>query len=526
MAYSGYPGSSPHVFINNWALENLDPFRPRDPLQLIIENLDFYRGDTIKYWPGPTMPMDDPNRGKVLAEIAKVFQSSNRIAECIDRHITALVGKRPIFQITTLDGEDAAGIAAADEASEALERWVNWIYELVSGQVIQASNPFVEATKNMAIAGVGFLRIWSPEKWRKSPNPIRRICLHAPYPGSVTINRDGDGLIESIEYTYTQDEKQFKEVQAIDPESGLTVFSTLDIAGEELPDQAFELDLGGRYSIYEMRSPPMITASTKRAQCAINFALTMMPRNVELSGFRERLILGAQPPGSWDAAGRFTPDTSPEKIGPGQTTYVQGSPLHDEQGLLRGYTNPSVYTSEPVNPQSLIDTAMAFVATIYHEMRQSHILGSDLELSGVSREQARSDHEAALREHADIVSGAIAGIYGSALMMIGQASVERYKNLDIAVELQVSASQPTATEMDEILKFQQAGLLSRATAMRKSGLVENVEAEEQQIKREKMEDTAIDNTSALVTSGIVSQPDGMKMLQKLGAIPDDLNIFN
>ncbi|MGL5923630.1 hypothetical protein, partial [Chroococcidiopsis sp.] len=147
----------------------------------------------------------------------------------------------------------------------------------------------------------------------------------------------------------------------------------------------------------------------------------------------------------------------------------------------------------------------AFVSAIYHAFSQSHLLGSDLQLSGVSREQARQDFETTLGEHSDIVAAAIAGAYGSALMMLTQDSIETYRNLDIVVQLRLSATSPLPEELDRILKFQQAGLLSKATAMSLSGFVEDTDSELALLADEERDRTVVEDTSNLLVSGIIDQ---------------------
>lgn len=488
---------------------------------IIQENLNYYSGDNaFDYWIGPIMPKDDPKHQEVMEQIKKVFQSSNRIAECIDRHRTALVGKKPHWYFVDAVG-DRLGDNSASAAEKLLQRWLNRQYRLAISQENQLQDAVAEAVKNMLVAGRGYLRLWSPKRFRNAPDSIVQVCLHSPHPSSVVIKRDSDGFTTSIEYTYTEDDKQRKEVQFIDPDTNQTIFATRNELEEVVPESTFALNLGGRYSIYELRSHSLITDSVKRAQDAINFALTMMPRNTEVGGFRERLILGAQPPGRWEGD-KFIPDTE-FRVGPGQTSFIQGVPLLDEMGSLRGYTNPSVFNSEPVPVQTFIDTAQAFVAVIYHEMKQAHLLGSDLQLSGVSREQARQDFETSLANHADIVAAGIAGIYASALMMMLQAEAEKYQDLDVMVQLRLSASKPTPQELEQILKYQQAKLLSRATAMSLSRHVEDSDAEVALIEDEERSRNVVEDAATLITSGTIDQPTAEQLLRSRRVLPTDGN---
>ncbi|WP_335030272.1 hypothetical protein [Nostoc sp.] len=93
------------------------------------------------------------------------------------------------------------------------------------------------------------------------------------------MDRDDDGEIEQIAYTY----KGGTEIQSLDPETGKLTF-TVTHSGEhngrqEDQSESWEADFGGRWTIYELRSPPIINKDIKRLQNAINKALTMLGRS-------------------------------------------------------------------------------------------------------------------------------------------------------------------------------------------------------------------------------------------------------
>lgn len=488
----------------------------RSRIDLLTENLGYYDGSTsFDNWIGPGFPRDNPKYQEVMEAIAKVFQSRRIIAECVDRHRTALVGKKPHWYLVDGLGSRLENNSAS-VAEKLLQRFINRQARLAISTEAQLQDAIAEAVKNMLVTGRGYLRLWSPRRYRNSGDPILRVCMHSPHPGSVTIQRDSDGFVTAIQYTYIENNKQRKEKQVVDLDSGLTFFTTLDETEISVPEETFYLNLGGQYSVYELRSPPLITESAKQAQDAINFALTMMIRGVEVAGFRERLILGAQPPGQWDDEGRFHPDTQ-FNIGPGQTSFIQGVPTHDETGQLKGYTSPSVSYAEPVSPQTFIDTVQAFTAVIYHEFKQSHLLGSDLQLSGVSREQARQDFETALGEHVPIIEAAIAGIYRSALMMMIQPEAERYRDLDVMVQLRLNASKLLPEERQENREDYKAGLRSRTTAMAASG-IDDQDAEIELIRAEEADRNVVDDVTSLLTTGVIDQPSAINLLKERGRL--------
>ena len=489
----------------------------RHDINLVEENLGYYSGENhFSKWIGPKLNESDSHYDEVMSAIALVFQSNNKIAECVNRHRNAIVGLKPNWYISDFLG-DRIEDDTASIAEKLLQRWIDKQFRMAISGESGLTNAIAEATKNMLVTGVGYLRLWSPRRYRNSPDLITRVALHSPHPDSVVVNRDSDEFTESIEYHYTRDDLKRVEVQTIDELTNYTIFTTLDESGKEIEEETIALDLGGRFSIFEMRSPCLITDSIKRAQNAINFTMTMMVRSAELGGFRERLILGAQPPGVWDEDKKFIPDAE-FRVGAGQTAFLQGLPMMDELGSLKGYTNPSVFSSEPISPATFIDTINAFVSAIYYQFSQSHLLGSDLQLSGVSREQARQDFQTKLGEHSDIVAAAISGAYGSALMMLVQEDIATYKNLDVVVTLKLNATSPLPEERDRLLKFQQAGLLSKATAMNLSGYVDDTDSEISLIENEMRSDNAVNDLTNLLVSGAIDQPTAEATLKSKGRI--------
>lgn len=467
----------------------------------IEENFAYFEGDRLyDRWLGPTFPIQNSQDEQNLIQLKRILQQHNVIAECVNRYRVALVGKSPHWYITDRLGSQTESDIVAG-AEKLLQQWLSYQQLIAVGQDNQLQPPLFEAVKNMLVAGRGYLRLWSPGRFTNSQS-VNRVCLHSPDPNSVQFVRDADGFVESIEYTYTVDQKQYKEVQTLDAASGLTVFSTVDGSGQVVDGQRLELDLGGRYSVYEMRSPPLITDSVKRSQNALNYALTLMPRNLNEAGFRERLILGGLPPGRFDESGNFIPN--PDIVmGPGRVNYVQGAPLYDESNNLRGYTNPSVYHGEPVDVSTFVTTSQVFISAIYHEMRQSHLLSSDLQLSGLSREQARQDFEVSLSEYALNIEAAVQGIYGAALLMLLQEKVEQYRQLDVVAALRIATGKPTPQERLQNRQDYQAGLRSRTTAMAFSG-INDTDAEVDLINAELRDRSPFEVVVDLAVKGVIS----------------------
>lgn len=461
------------------------------------KNIDYYLGNTWQFWIGPKVSGDDANAKEINAAVERVFQSANKVKECVDRHRRALVGKTPAWTLSDGKKERSAAVAKAELE---LQTILDYLATLSNGQECDIGDPLSQAVQSMLLTGYGYLRLWCPERYKNASKQYQRVAMHSPEPGSVEIDRDRDGFINEIRYTYghcpDEDDPQeydWIEVQRIDPVTEMTVFQTIDVAGAAVVGEDgrdfFELDLGGRYTIYEMRREPFITPSIKQAQNAINFALTLIPRNLEYAGFLRELISNAQPPGRWESdketgERKFIPDEQGIITGPGITTFLNGIPIYDDAGNVASYATPSVQHRQPVEIRTFAETLRTAVQVIYEETGQAHMLAADSTLSGVSRVQLRQDFETALAEDATTVAAAISGIYGSALMMTQQESPEAYRDLAVVAKCRLSVSKPTPEEQEQLLKFNGAALLSKATAITQSGFVDDTDAEMALIKEE------------------------------------------
>lgn len=457
------------------------------------QNQRYYNGDTFGFWIGPKVDPTQPTAQEVNQAVERIFQSANKVKEVVDRHRRALIGKTPAWIIS--DGTDSRdGVVA--EAELELQQILNYFNQLVIGHENGVNNPLVEAVSSMLLHGKGYLRLWSPARYRNSPNKIKRIALHSPSVDAVEVTRDSDGFIEEIKYRYQYSEQETRvEVQYVDLVTEETVFVTTNEAGEVIEDEngatEIRLDLGGRYSIYELsRKDSLVSESVKRSQNAINFALTMIPRNLEYAGFLRELITNAQPPGDWvqDPNSNqltFVPAKESWLTGAGITTLIQGIPLSDATGNITGYSNPQVTHHEPVSVQTFIDTLRTHITTIYEEVGQAHLLASESQISGISRVQLRQDFETALQEDGMVVEQAISSVYGASLMMVNQDSIEPYRNLSVVATCRLSVSKPMTDEQTALLNFYTAGLLSQSTTMSQSGIIDDTDAEVALIKEEK-----------------------------------------
>ncbi|CAA9385271.1 hypothetical protein AVDCRST_MAG94-5106 [uncultured Leptolyngbya sp.] len=484
---------------------------------------------------GPLIDKADSASEEINKAVERVFQRNNLIRDCIDRHTDALIGKLPTWFFKDSNGERVAlepdedtgevPDSPASQADKLIQRWLDRVLNLATAQDSDLDNAFTEAAKNAAVTNMGYLRLWSPKRFRDALDPVQRVAIHCPSNDAVEYIYDDDRFLERINYHYTVDDKQFIESQTIDPETNETVFEIQDDRGNVLKDtetgedQIFRMALGGRYTIQRIQAPSLITESARDAQNAINFVLTMMVRNLEQAGFLERIILGAMPPGREeyvDGEKKFIPDTK-FRIGAGQTTFLQGTPVMDEEGSVKGYGTPSVNYREPVDIETFERSHKVETAILYTQMGQGHLVAADLNMSGIARVQARQDFDRKLEKHRNTVQSAIGGIMGAALLMMVDDPTP-YLSLDVAVQLRLSTSKPLPEELDQNRQDYVAKLRSQSTAMSAAG-IEDTDAERALIREEQMENNALTTATTLLSLGAQDADSAIAMLDAAGAVP-------
>lgn len=465
-------------------------------IDLIVINLGYLTG--LTFWDtfiGPRLEETDESNKRIMERVKRVFQCANKVGEVVRRHRSALIGNAPSWVFTNLSGVALPDGQAANVAEQLNVLLAHW-QRMNIGQYGASGSPLRKVVDNALAGGFGYLRLWSPRKFINSPDPYKKVALHAPDPFCVDVVRDTDGFVDKIKYRYYEDEKVFYEVQAVDPVTNLTNFWTENEKGDRvtlidpITNQEFDgfvLALGGRYTIYELQREPLITETIRRAQDAINYALTLVPSLNEYAGFLLHLILNGLPPGEWgkDTNGKdiFTP-TESIKMSPGSVNFISGLPIGEDPNNPTGYTSPSVNTTAPAAITHLIDTYKLFSSVIYESVGQGHILSNDMQISGISRQQQRADFTVSLLEDAQLIEMMLEDIYMSGLLMLNQNAPQGLFNIAIDVTLQVETGEPLPEDRNTIRDDYGAGLISRKTAIIKQGYANNADAESAAIDEE------------------------------------------
>lgn len=351
------------------------------------------------------------------AEIQKAFTPRNAIAEVVDRHVGGVIGIEPRWRFTlrarVVDEETPLSDAEEREQAEIEEMLTEWWDEIGAHAMLQTA---IRKLLYSDEAGV-VLRIYVPagllttgpngERQLRVPrNDVRqalaKIRIDAPEPEAArVITEEKSGLDVGIYITKDANERESVELTYVDEngQTSLAVIRPPETATSDANRVAQTWNLGGRLLMTAITRLRYLSAEVRQAQRALNYANTMIVRNVTTGGFLEQVLLNAKLPGHWeegdDGSRRYIAD--PIVRGPGVVTSYAGHEVEDAQGN-KTLTTPSVVWREPVTPDHSIKAKHEYYADVLDETDQRHVLISgDAMASAVSRVQARADFAQSLR---------------------------------------------------------------------------------------------------------------------------------
>lgn len=405
-------------------------------------NRAYYEGDhwqRMKGWIGPHVGADTSlSATELMTEVERGFISVNKTEEGVNRHRDAVCGhpvawhwapRRFLKKDEVPTAAESTGIA---EIEASMTRW--WdekgVMELVQ-----------EATATA---------LWAARAAIRNHVPSGFIVTNVDEEGNVERGVLASTLDEALfvifpehprpEDGYTYVDPKTKEMVAVlivnrinddgsvDDYVELTYRDGPDIVYRQLPRSpkrstpaAIRLRALGPLPLVEMKlKKPLISESVRQNQRALNFANTMIPRNLETGGFLERTMLNAEMPGDWEynAEGEKT-NFKPKAytLGAGSTAWLQGTSYKDAQGNTH-LANPSITYREPIDPKPAVNSAGHHERNMLSEMRQEHVLtNTEALMSGKSREQARAGFEGSVRPTKRAVERLVQDLQESALAL-------------------------------------------------------------------------------------------------------------
>lgn len=473
-------------------------------------------------WMGPLGSATATPSAAVLAQIKRQFTPVDVINEVLDRCANALVKREPDVQLVALDAATAAadkqnaehGNDPPQEVTDTLKALAAWWDRVKLWEATR------QAVRRSRWSGRGSLRLWlPPAELDEVPAPNGEGTVSA-IPTGLSIDDalthlqlssllpDAAGIYidpvtqerAALVLSEDQNGNLFGEIwRTVTRETDKQKVTVVRVVREDVDaalPEVYELAIGGVLPVAEMSADVLITDPVRRQQAQLNFANSIIGRVLETAGFPERYTINAAAEGVWtktppaNADVRLTRiDASnetwylvavPRTLGAGVTTDLVGIELTQADGS-KSMTTPSVQFKDPTDPQFAITGADNARATILQTCHQGHVI--DTRISNTSAD-AVQEHRADFEDDLVNVQPAVEGMlrdlltavlrFAALMGTVGQPSIlDKYR---VAVTLRVDPGPLTPTEQQAIVTAQQAGVISRATALSRLG-VEDVEAE-------------------------------------------------
>jgi hypothetical protein len=478
---------------------------PRRPPSAVAATL-FHQGDHWQNTAGfiGQLPVSGyPGAATITADIKARFESENVIKEVIETHIGGLLGREPLWSFLKEEGTPGQKTKEKDEITgETLTPWWN---------EREALNDLQKSAETVLLEGIAVKRVFIP----------KGLVPDGVIPKLPDINR-------ALDYIFFETKTADVAGVFIDPDTqkkiGVYLFEEKDANGDVTANCA-ELSflnekneticrvvrdkgkdsediiyqLGGRLLVFEMQRPPLITEQVQSNQKALNLAHTMMTRNVNMAGSRERSVTNAQPP---RRPVRVQSKSNPREItetvpgdyetGAGAVMFLMGYPIRNEKGDIIGYTNPGVHVTDPAQVDVFVHTRDMKYAAILGQCHQRHVLiQGDATASGVSRKQAEKEWQRSLKDTKTVVDAAgrwqLEVTLRLAAQLVGQTPA--YLNLRADFNCLLDVGEPEPDDIRVVMEMRKPGgpnntpLISDETARNKVGIddaaaeLERIEAE-------------------------------------------------
>lgn len=438
--------------------------------------------DADEHWQGGAGFIGQLPAGENAAErtltLRRGFSTEPIISEVLDTHVENVLGDEPQISIEQPGATEAELALTLDVLKDWYDRRKTTIVlsdtlrgaRRESARVIRCFIPSGNLTGEGRIYAAN-LKDALDKIWFRS-EPVEA--------GGVIVDEDTAKELGLFLYRMKIDKKDVSlcEYSYVDEASGATIWGTISNgktgagAGAEIADP---FALGGHLPIYQLNVKPLIVNSVCQAQRAINLSGTMLTRNNNLAGSRERLAIGVQPPGAWvdggtDADGakvrEFIP--APMQTGPGSFNFLQAEAVRDEEGIIKAFANPNLTFTDPVPIDSFVGTSEHWRSVIYSHAKMRHLLMADsATASGKSRIEARKEFQSSLNQSKEAIDPAGAWLIETALRVAAEfmGKPGMFETLRAKFEASVSTVELTPEENAQIREDYKAGLIDLQTAL-------------------------------------------------------------
>ena len=470
-------------------------------------------------WVGPlALESDGVLSTTGMATIEEKFAFYNAILEITFRHLSGVLGETPHWQVTPervmsvkpkkteppVSGEPTKPevdkskptdkeMAIVEEVEAALTVWMDnklksFNEDFDPKDALTLFDPLSRYAISMLAFGRGVLRIFIPSAvdGNVSASTLKEalalIHFSAPSITQAGVLTDKNRQKQMGAYLYNDQDIDYLETTRV--KDGVTYLKTT------INNQSVESlhNMRGHLFIFESRCKPLITDSIVSLQKQLNMSLTMLGRNVVVSGSPPTFFLNAVLPGRTQVVnGREQYVADPVQTGPGTILSATGIPVKDPVTGATNYTTPSVFQGNPAPVATFTETDDHYYRLILGAAQQLHaLISGDAAASGESRIQALADFENSLKLTAKEINSGIQWLLESALSLAAAIMGKEgaYDEFRATVQCNTHAG-PVSTEMIRTLSdATDANFISHETGLSKMG-VQDVESELQRIEMQK-----------------------------------------
>jgi hypothetical protein len=474
-----------------------------------LKATEFYYGN---HWQlgdgfiGQKPPRALPGYASILNDIEAGFVSENVVKEVTNTHVGGILGREPSWSFLPPEAKTRA--ERDSETGETLTPWWNKRKALKDMQ---------KALRIALCEGASVRRMFFPLPYKGTRVTAADLPKALDYIYFTTVTADRGGVFTDPDtqadigvFLYEEHDengdvtRQCAELSFLN-DAGDTVCRV--VRDDDTSDDYGPYDLGGHLLIYQLEVEALITEQVQSSQRSVNLAHTMMMRNINMAGSRERTITNAQPPQPPTDKLSITSDTTKDtpvtgaaakfpgtyKTGAGAVNFVMGVPIYGEDGnTIVGYTDPNVNITEPVPVDSFQKTISEEKEAIYSQCHQRHVLIVDkADTSGRAREVARKEYERSLKDSKTELDACGRWQLEVALRLAAQISNQtgKYRNLRADFNCVVDAGVPDPAFVQQVIAMRQPGglrqypIISDETARNLCG-VEDPGAELARIEQE------------------------------------------
>jgi hypothetical protein len=440
------------------------------------KRLDYLNGDHFKdglYWKGPGWNNDSD----VLAEITKMFVCDNQIKICVRRHVAAILGRDPEFDLlegeNTLEGELVTAIAS----------W--WGKQ-------SAHTRLKELMLMVAGIGRGNLRVYMPAKFseqvkRKPPRTIAdalrflRFQVLTPLEAGPVVDEFDDTVGYYYTYTVKYGTSSKQRIEIHTPQMVATYDGTTGKPGnvviEPVPNPLTSFD---DFLIREFKRDdgPMIDESVIDLQNSLNAERTYMVKDSQLAGFRSVYTVNAA-----DPLDPVTNKPTPWVFSPSTVLSIKGLASEDAQGKT-SFANATVGTLVPVDPGTFfIPKINDYRDAIKGHFHQGWVADESPDSSGESQKQSRKDFDLQVMIDAGVAGMAIKWLVETVMRMAGYMARESLpKDFSCKPRLYLDVPSGDLTTFKDLLPAYKQGLVSLETLVESNPAVTDAISEIQRIQ--------------------------------------------